>query len=201
MTTVIAKTYSTGIIDRIVNNHLRVKIQDGELYEHALTCVRNAFDAAETYTNRVIVDSIVEFYIDSLDGSLIELPSAPVREVLEVRYYGEDSAWHTLDKDGYTLVANAQRARLFLNNTPALSSARSVGRVEIKAVCGYEDCDNSDVSTQYALPGDIKQAIMLMAGTFFENSADNITGTISSELSTSAKSLLHPYRIYPYGDD
>lgn len=200
MTTVIAKTYLAGIIDRIVSNHLRVKAQDGELYEHAVTCVYNAFDAAETYTNRVIVDSIVTFHIDSLDGGLIELPSAPVREVLEVRYFGEDNAWHPLDKGSYTLVANAQRARLFLNDTPALSSARSVGRVEIEAVCGYEDYTERANAPQYALPGDIEQAIMLMAGTFFENSADNITGTIASELPTSAKSLLHPYRIYPYGE-
>lgn len=199
MTTVIAKTYSTGIIDRIVSNHLRVRVQDGELYEHAMACVYNAFDAAETYTNRVIVDSIVTFHIDSLDGGLVELPSAPVREVLEVRYFGEDNEWHTLDKGGYTLMANAQRARLYLNDIPALSSTRSVGRVEIEAVCGYEDYDSRTNAPQYALPGDIEQAVMLMAGTFFENTADNVAGSIA-ELPTSAKSLLHPYRIYPYGE-
>jgi hypothetical protein len=38
-----------------------------------------------------------------------------------------------------------------------------------------------------------------MSATLLDNPADNVTGTIATELPMNAKMLLTPYRITPYG--
>lgn len=196
MTTILERSYPEQLIAEIIANHLRVAEVDGELFEHARMCVYNAFDAAEEYTNRVIVDSLVTFSFDTIEDSVIEMPSAPIREIVEVRYYGADDKWHTIE--GYDLVSNTRRALLDIRHIPALSSSRAIGRVEIDARCGFDDGDARSASASHPLPGGIEQAVMLTAGTFFNFTEDNVHGSVS-ELPTSAKSLLHPYRIYPYG--
>lgn len=188
MTTILDRQYPTKVIDSILSNHLRVAVEDGELYASAKMCVHNALGVAEAFTNRILVDSLVTFSLDDLDSTVIELPSAPVREIVEVRYRGADNQWHTLE--GCTLHANAQRARLELQELPQLTTATQLGRVEIDARCGYED--NAPGDGEYPLPGSIEQAIILLATAFWEGSA-------MDELPTAAQYLLHPYRIYPYG--
>lgn len=198
MLTVLEKYYPVSVMSAIIANHLRVDEMDGELFEHAKMCVINAFEAAEDYTNRIIVESKVSIALDTLEDSIIELPSAPVREVSEVRYMGADDEWHMLTD--YTLVSNNRRAILELRTMPTLSTTRSTGRVVIEAMVGYEDYpgDRAKATSPNTLPGGIEQAIMLMAGTFFEFTGDVVMGG-STEIPASAKSLLYPYRIHPYG--
>ena len=188
MITIHTRNYPTQVIGDILANHLRVVEGDGELFESAKGCVRSAIAAAETYTNRVLVDSTVTISFDKIESRLIELPTAPIREITEVRYYGVDGAWHTVE--GYTLVSNAQRAMLELREMPVIDTSRLLNVFEISAVVGFEDG---------AIPDDIVAALKLMSATFLDNPADNVTGTIASELPTNAKMLLSPYRITPYG--
>lgn len=187
MTTILDRQYPTQVIDSILSNHLRVAVEDGELYASAKMCVHNALGVAEAFTNRILVDSLVTFSLDDLDSTVIELPSAPVREIVEMRYRGEDNQWHTLS--GYTFHGNAQRARLELHELPKLTSATALGRVEIDARCGFED---SETENTYSLPGSIEQAVVLLATSFWE-------GNAIDELPMAAQILLHPYRIHPYG--
>jgi uncharacterized phiE125 gp8 family phage protein len=157
--------------------------------------VHNAITVAETYTNRVLVDSLVTISFDRLESRVIELPTAPIREIIEIRYYGMDGEWHTLE--GYNLVTNAQRAMLELREMPAIDTTRMLNVFEIDARVGFEDIGTT--VTAYPMPGDIIAALMLMSATLLENPADNITGTIASELPLNARMLLSPYRITPYG--
>lgn len=198
MTTILERHYPDSVISSILTNHLRVSEQDGELYAHARMCIHNAISVAEDYTNRILIDTLLTFAFDGLEGRVIELPSAPVREIVEIRYYGEDGEWHKVD--GYNLVSNDQRAMVELREMPALSTTRLIGRVEIDALVGFEDCANIENCTAaYPLPGAVVQALSLLAGTFFEFTADTVRGSAASEIPMSAKALLMPYRIYPYG--
>lgn len=199
MTTILERFYPTEVIRSIVEKHLRVAESDGELYEHAKMCVINAFEAAEDYTNRVIISSLVEFRMDDIEDLVVELPSAPVSDIT-IRYLGADDEWHNVEK--FDLVSNNRRAFVELRELPPLSTTRSVGRVVIEAECGYRDYPGdrtAQTDSSLIIPGAIEQAVALMSGTFFENIADNITGTITAELPTSAKALLYPYRRLPYG--
>ena len=195
MITILERSYPQQVIGDILANHLRVVEADDELYRDAQACVHNAIAVAETYTNRVLVDSLVTISFDRLESRVIELPTAPIREIIEIRYYGMDGEWHTLD--GYNLVTNAQRAMLELREMPAIDTTRMLDVFEIDARVGFEDI-GATVAV-YPMPGDIIAALMLMSATLLENPADNMTGTIASELPLNARMLLSLYRITPYG--
>ena len=193
MITILERNYPQQVIGDILANHLRVVEADDELYRDAQACVHNAIAMAETYTNRVLVDSLVTISFDRLESRVIELPTAPIREIIEIRYYGMDGEWHTLE--GYNLVTNAQRAMLELREMPAIDTTRMLDVFEIDARVGFEDIGTT--ITAYPMPGDIIAALMLMSATLLENPADVAPG--ASELPLNARMLLSPYRITPYG--
>ena len=193
MITILERSYPQQVIGDILANHLRVVEADDELYRDAQTCVHNAIAVAETYTNRMLVDSLVTISFDRLESRVIELPTAPIREIIEIRYYGMDGEWRTLE--GYNLVTNAQRAMLELREMPAIDTTRMLDVFEIDARVGFEDIGTT--ITAYPMPGDIIAALMLMSATLLENPADVAPG--ASELPLNARMLLSPYRITPYG--
>ena len=193
MITILERSYPQQVIGDILANHLRVVEADDELYRDAQACVHNAIAVAETYTNRMLVDSLVTISFDRLESRVIELPTAPIREIIEIRYYGMDGEWHTLE--GYNLVTNAQRAMLELREMPAIDTTRMLNVFEIDARVGFEDIGAT--VTAYPMPGDIIAALMLMSATLLENPADVAPG--ASELPLNARMLLSPYRITPYG--
>lgn len=193
MITILERSYPQQVIGDILANHLRVVEADNELYRDAKACVHNAIAAAETYTNRMLVDSLVTISFDRLESRVIELPTAPIREIIEIRYYGMDGEWHTLE--GYNLVTNAQRAMLELREMPAIDTTRMLDVFEIDARVGFEDIGAT--VTAYPMPGDIIAALMLMSATLLENPADIAPG--ASEMPLNARMLLSPYRITPYG--
>lgn len=198
MINILERNFPTQVIGDILANHLRVVEDDAELYKNAQTCVLNAISAAEVYTNRLLVDSLVTITFDKLESRVIELPTAPIREIIEIRYYGIDGEWHKVE--GYNLVSNAMRAMIELRELPTVDATRMLDVFEIDARVGFEDVDITSTATvAQPFPGSITAALMLMSATFLENPADNVTGTISSELPTNARMLLSPYRITPYG--
>lgn len=197
MISILERSYPQQVIGDILANHLRVVEADGELYRDAKTCVLNAISMAETYTNRILVDSLVTISFDKIEGRVIELPTAPIRDIIEIRYYGMDGEWHKLDS--YNLVSNAQRAMLELRELPSVDPTRLLNVLEIDARVGFEDTSIGEVParTSHPLPGDIIAAMMLTSATFFENPTDVAHG--AQELPLNARMLLSPYRITPYG--
>lgn len=190
MTVVLDRVYPDGIISDIVSQHLRISEDAEVLYDNACMCVRNAFDVAEAYTNRIIVDTLATFKFESVD-TRIELPTAPVKEVVEVRYRHVDGDWRTLDASTYQLVSSAHNAYLLIHDELAVTSMQGPC-MEISVRCGYDE------DGDYPLPGSIRQAVMLMAGTFNSFEGDAQVGSVA-ELPMSARYLLSHYRLFPYG--
>lgn len=192
MLTILDRQYPTEVISSILSNHLRVVRDDEELFKSGKMSVFNAIATAEMFTNRVLVDSLVTITLDDLTSRIIELPTAPVREIIELRYRGIDNEWHNLDN--YALHGNTMRARLELRELPELTSATALGRVEIEARCGFEDYGGERETSRatYPLPGEVEQAIILLSNAYLE-------GDPLEDLPSAAQMLLQPYRIYPYG--
>lgn len=190
MVTVESRTYPANLVREIVAKHLRVTPYDEELYSHAVQCVKNALQVAEDYTNRIILNSEVVMEVQSQGAPVIWLPTAPVRSITSVRVNGQD-----ILQDGYSWVSNAHRAMLHLS-----TAAPEGAMVEVCATAGYEDIgafEDLMRDNAFEMPGAVVQAVSLMAGTFFEFTADNVVGGVA-EIPSSAKSLLQQYRIYPY---
>lgn len=197
MTTTLDRTYPVEVVSRILSDHFRLTPADGELYRHAQRCIYNAFDAAEQYTNRVLIPSTVRMSFDDVEDRVIELPTAPISRIVSVEYYGADDQAHVIDD--YLFVGDAGRAVIELPYTPQLSTKRRTARLVITAEAGYADTSILGRSVEgYPLPGTVEQAVSLMAGTFFDYQADNVAGG-TSEIPTSARYLLSPIRFAPYG--
>lgn len=200
MITILERHYPVQVIRSIVTNHLRVDESDAELFEHARMCVINAFEAAEDYTNRVIIESQVEIYLDDIEDRVIELPVAPIQSA-EAHYSGVDGGEYALPV--IMVQGNSRRSIIELSEIPMLNQQMLTSRVRISVIAGFRDYAGnrtqlSAEEQQCVLPGAIEQAVALMAGTFFENIADNTPGSVT-EIPTSAKALLYPYRRLPYG--
>lgn len=166
MIVTLEKNYPKAV-DDIVANHLRVQLSDGELYTNAVQCVRNAFDVASDYCNRIIAQSLVSMTVEVVNGVAM-LPTAPIIEVMSVQVDGKDVE--------YRLVGNDKAT--YITSLPATAT-----QVEVSAEVGYADGE---------LPGAIYAAVAIIASSFFESGME-------AEFSGRAKSLLNPYRIYPYG--
>ena len=164
-------SYPTRTVEGIVRNHLRVMPDDCELYDNAIRCVENAIDVASDYTNRVICPSTVIIEFEAEVSTIIPLPTAPVCSVNYLHINGEEVA-------DFNVVSADKSVYLTISDTPSGSTMA----VRVEAEVGYTN----------NLPGAIYQAVAITATSFFEESA-------RGELPASAKSLLNPYRIYPYG--
>ncbi|MBQ2239755.1 MAG: hypothetical protein II322_02945 [Alistipes sp.] len=167
MVIILEHNYPTTVVDDIVTKHLRVQLSDGELHDNAVQCVRNAFDVASDYCNRIIAQSLVSMTVEVENGVAL-LPTAPIIEVMSVQVDGKDVE--------YRLVGNDKAT--YITNLPATAT-----QVEVSAEVGYADGE---------LPGAIYAAVAIIASSFFESGME-------AEFSARAKSLLNPYRIYPYG--
>lgn len=172
MIRVLSYSYPVGVIDEILTNHLRVFDNDQELREDAIRCIKNAIDVASDYTNRVLCGSSVVMDFEAEVGAIIQLPTAPVSRVSHLYINGEE-----VGVDADDLESTNYSASIKLSATPSGSTMA----VRVEAECGYRE----------DLPGAIYQAVAIIANSFFEKGAE-------AEMPLAAKSLLNPYRIYPY---
>lgn len=186
MTTIIERYYPEDVVESIISRHLRITPEDGTLYEQARRCVCNAFDAAEDYTNRIILSSQAIFTIAEAEGGILRLPTAPIRFVEEVSYLASDGEWHTLSDKDYEFAGNSRFAHIELIKSVEAS------RYRVTAECGFEDYSVGR-EDPLALPGAIEQAVSLMAETFFNGEA------LSGATEVAVHNMLNPWRIYPYG--
>lgn len=146
MVIILEHNYPTTVVDDIVAKHLRVQLSDGELYDNAVQCVRNAIDIAEDYCNRVLTPSTVSMSAGVEDGVAV-MPTAPLREVQSVEVGGA-----TVD---YRLVGNDKCA--YITDLPA-----GVTSIDVVANVGYADGE---------LPGGIYAAVAIIASSLFEDGA------------------------------
>lgn len=170
MIRVLSYSYPVGVIDEILTNHLRVFDNDQELRDDAIRCIKNAIDVASDYTNRVLCGSSVIMDFEAEVGAIIQLPTAPVNVVSHLYINGEEVTVDELESTNHS-------ASIKLSATPSGSTMA----VRVEAECGYRE----------DLPGAIYQAVSIIASSFFEKGAE-------AEMPSAAKSLLNPYRIYPY---
>lgn len=170
MIRVLSYSYPDSVIDEILTNHLKVFVNDLELRDDAIRCIKNAIDVASDYTNRVLCESSVVIDFEAETGAIIQLPIAPVREVSYLYINGEEVGVDELESTNQSAFIK-----------PSATPSGSTMAVRVEAECGYgED-----------LPGAIYQAVSIIASSFLDKGAE-------AEMPSAAKSLLNPYRIYPY---
>lgn len=167
-----------------VKVHLRVDHTDDDDYITSL--INAAADYCSSYTQRALLTTNVVAICDSFQKTL-ELPLSPCQSIESVIYLDSSGSEQTLDASKYKLNTYAEPSTfVMLNGWP--DTLWQFDAVKITYTSGYESADD--------IPAQIKQAILLIVGHYYENREESVKGTIISEIPLASKYLLDQVRIY-----
>ena len=147
------------------------------------------------------------------DGMLLQY--GPVRRIDEVTYYDTDGAQQTLDASLWRILPTRHGHRLVFYSTPPSVECRP-DAVSINYLAGYgalpgaspdsqglpytlpivlggDDGARLDVNAR--LPDNVKHAVYMLVGHWYENRETVIAGTISSPVAIAAEALLDLERV------
>lgn len=150
---------------------------------------------AEEYTQRQLMQATWLMTLDAFpktsdEEGIIHLKRPPLISVTHVKYYDVNGVLQTLDASRYEVdIYTGVYGRI----KPAYgltwpTTRKMMNAVQITYLAGYGD-DPSEV------PQAIRDAIKLLVTNFIDNRTSVVVGTISSELPSSAMSLLAPFRV------
>jgi uncharacterized phiE125 gp8 family phage protein len=175
------------LIPREVYDHLRLVEDDAEKgYADSLAIV-----AREWVENRNGIAAMTQTWVATYDGwwdGVVDLPYPPLQSVSSIQYLDTSGSLQTLDPANYVVLAGSPVAQIAWAPSavrPALSQLP--GNVRIRFVAGN--------ASQASVPATIKQAILIMIGTWFENRESIVIGTISQKVPMSVQSLLDQTRV------
>ena len=166
--------------------HFRVSHDDDDDYIREI--IRAARERAETYTGRSFVTRSIRALFAEFDYE-IELNPEPVQAVTLVEYRTSDDVWTTLASSNYS--------------TELLPSLHFESQPDgIKTANGREPILRVTYTTGYSttepVPVVVKQAILMIARTLYDNREDVVKGMTINSIPTPALSLLNPYRIMKF---
>lgn len=181
-------------------SHCRVDIDDddGLLAGYILTARQHL----ETETRRAFATQTWDLTIDEqwpatrVNGcyrNRIVLPRPPVQSVTSISYIDGAGATQVLAANQYKL-AKADTGEWFID--PAYGVAwptirREMAAVTIRFVAGY-----GNGVGQEPFPEPLRQAMLLLIGSWYENREAIVIGTIVNELPLAVASLVFPFRVF-----
>ena len=171
-------------------DHLRVTSSDDDTYIGTL--IKAARQRAEGYTRRALVTQTIQYTMEAFPTEMM-LPRPPVASITSINYVDSDGISQSFTDFQSDLAdqANPKVKPSYGNSWP--TARDQYGAVTVTYVAGYGGGDSPDTITN--IPQDIRHAILLMVGTWYENREDAIVGTSTMAMPEVAKNLLHPYRV------
>ena len=145
------------------------------------------------FQNRAYITQTWSLWLDNWpSGNSVRIPLPPLQKINSVKYYGTDDAEHTMSATDYFTDDKSEPGRLVLAYGKSWPSAslRPANGVCIEFDAGYGDAA-ADV------PAEVKQAMLLLIGNWYENREATVTGIISREIEFAVRSLLWLDRVVP----
>lgn len=170
---------------------IRVDVTDEDYYISGLiTAVRKDVEA---YLNRALITQTFDFYMNAWPSkSYIKIPMPPLQSVTSITYTDKDGISAVFASSNYIVDTASEPGQIFLKydkSWPAVD-LQVINGLVIRFVAGYGLAAN--------VPENIKQAMLLYIGTFFENREDAIVGNVTQQpLIGGAEALLAKFRIPP----
>ena len=184
--------------------HLRIPASESMDDVYIDSLIEAATATCEQITNRKFVTQTWERYFDALPSTGgvawawdrnnvpaptgFELPFAPLQSVTWIKYYDEQGAYQTLSQSVYQVDTYSTVGKVALKNNqlwPETEEYR-LNSVEVRFACGYGPAS--------AVPKGIKQAILLLVATWYENRETVVIGTSGMEIPNTIHLLLASYR-------
>ena len=145
----------------------------------------------EKFDSRAYATQTIEVWLDgwpTYDDS-IEMPRPPLQSVTSVVYYTTDDVVHTFDAAKYFVdtVSMPGRVCLRYNQVWPVTPLRYYNAVCVTAGVGF--------ASPEVMPPQIRQAILLLVGHWYENREDTISGTAGRSIEMGVKALLGVDRV------
>jgi len=186
--------------------HLRVPFTETTDDSYIDALIEAATQVVEQITNRKIITQTWERYFDGFPNLLgyalaidsenmpaptgFELPYSPLQSISSIKYYNPDGNLETLPTTVYQVDLYSAVGRVFLkaNQTWPNTEEYRLNAVEVRFVCGY--------GSATAVPKAIRQAILLLVGTWYENRESVISGVSVAKVPDTIELLLQSYRVF-----
>lgn len=143
----------------------------------------------EEVTGRAFIAQTWERALDKFPTGSIELPRVPALAITSVRYIDVDGVEQVISSVDYVLD-NASDYEAWVVPVSGLSwptCANTPNAVKVTYQAGY--------GTAEQVPDDIKSAILLLVGHFYENREAVNVGSIVTSMPYAVDALLAPYRV------
>ena len=177
--------------------HLRVDDTDSDnLITTYIEAATSYVDAEYGYLGRALVTQTWELVIDGFPLHEIKVPLPPLQSVVSVRYDDTAGDEQTLPADQYYVDDASEPAWIVAASggwpTGVLDALNSV---RVRFVAGYDPTTDSPPDLRANIPRAIKQAMLLLIGSFYEHREQNIVGLTTMQLPFAAQNLLMPHRV------
>lgn len=177
----------------LVEAKAQLRVTDNDSDTEIGNMVKAATRYAEMFLGRALIDQTWDLYLDKFPLAEIKIPLPPLIEVGSVNYFDGDGVEQTLDVANYYVDSASQPGWIVpQSNLQWPSTLSAVNSVRIRFRAGYLDNNSPPVAN---VPFDIKAAILLLLGAFYEHREETIVGSTSVRLPFSAETLLRNYRI------
>lgn len=178
-----APTFEPVTLDE-AKAHLRVTHADDDTYITGLISVARAH--VERYANIAIPAQTWAWTMDKWPAFPVDVPKPPLIAVTAFSYTDQEGNTYIIDAGDYTVDAERWPGRLYYE-PPAVTLA-DIGGVKIEFQAGYAD--------PAAIPADIKHAILLLIGHWYENRED-VSPERLQQVPRCVDALLDPWRVWP----
>lgn len=154
-----------------------------------------AREDCEKFQNRAFITQTWELWLDAWPSKdYIKLPLPPLQSVTSIKYYDVDDTEYTFydseNTDYIFIDTKSEPGWVVLNYGEGWPDAmlRPANAVCVTFVAGY--------GAASAVPRNVKQAMLLLIGNWYENREAVVIGTISSELPLAVDRLLTKDRCF-----
>lgn len=156
-----------------------------------------AREAAEQYTRRAFVAQVWEAGYERFpDCGVFELAKPSLISVVSVSYTDDDDVEQTLVAGtDYTVDTYSEPGRVIRRTGVTWPTITEAGiRVRVRFMAGFPQGEGSPGDDTENVPEPIRHAILLHVAEMFENR------DTAAAMPDACESLLHPYRVYGWGD-
>lgn len=172
---------------QFVKDYLRVDNNDEDVLINSL--ITAAKNKIEHMTGRVLISTTFDIWFPCFYDVMV-LPKNPITAISYVKYYDAANTLQTLSSSyyDYNLDDSFPEIKAAYNYTYPNTYDRAKA-VNVRFVAGW---------TQATIPEDLRIAMLLIVGHYFENRQNVVVGRQVNELPQAAESLANSYKIYSW---